>query len=100
MCVILPHDVDAEMSTELHEQLNHLTKISCVAMGIEKRESRKRVSPERGNDFVTGLCGELMDFHVLVRRDSGQDQLPCLFVVRYAVRWRLWREEGELGRHV
>ena len=100
MCVILPHDVDAEMSTELNEELNHLTKISCVAMRIEKRESSKRVSPERGNNFITGLGGELMDFHVHVGRNSGEDQLPCLVVLRYSVCCRIWREEGELSRHI
>lgn len=102
VCLIcIPHDVDAEMSTELDEELNHLAKISGIAMGIEKRESRKRVSPERGNNFVAGLCGELVDFHVLVRRrHAGEDQVPGLFILGYAVCCWLRREKGELSRHI
>lgn len=87
------------MNSKLDEEINHLAKIRCIAMGIKKSESRKRVFPKRGNDFVAGFGGKLMNIHAFSRRNPGELKLSSFLVFTHVVcGWR-W-EESQFGRHV
>ena len=48
----VPHEIKTEAGAKLEEKLKHLTQISCVAMGIEKRSVSFGVFDVYSNDLV------------------------------------------------
>lgn len=94
-----PHDVDTKVRSELNEKLLHLTQVSSVAVGVEKRESGKRVSPEGGYNLVSALSIKQMNIHVLVGREPGEHQ-PPLFLSDHIVRWWVWWKKREFRSHI
>jgi hypothetical protein len=86
------------VSPELDEELVHLTQVSSVAMRVQKREPRKRVPPEHGNDLVPAFGVQQMHVRVLIHRHPREHQPPILVsvnIIRRRLRWK----EGELGSH-
>lgn len=48
----VPHEIKTEAAAKLDEKLKHLTQISGVSMGIEKRTVSLRVFDIYSNDLV------------------------------------------------
>lgn len=49
---MVPHEINTEAAAKLDEKLKHLTQISGVSMGIEKRTIGFRVFDINSNDVV------------------------------------------------
>lgn len=49
---VVPHEINTEAAAKLDEKLKHLTQISGVPMGIEKRTISFRVFDVNSNDLV------------------------------------------------
>lgn len=90
----VPHNVDAEVSSELNEELVHLTEVSGIPMGIKKRKSGKRVFPKRGDDPIAGLGIKQMNVHIPIGGDAGEGE-PSIVPSENVIRRRVRREEGK-----
>lgn len=82
------------MSSELNEELMHLTEVSGIPMGIKKRKSGKRVFPEGSDDPVPGLGIKQMNVHVAIGGDAGEGEASILASVN-VIGGRVRREEGK-----
>lgn len=95
---MVPHDVNAKVSSKLNEELVHLAEISGIAMGIKKRQSSKRIFPEGGHDPITGLGIKQIDVHIPIGGHAGEGE-PSIVPSVNVVGWRLRWEEGKLRSH-
>lgn len=93
-----PHDVDTQVSSELDEEVVHLTQVSGITVRIQESETGKRVFPEGGNDLVATLSVENVGVHVFVGGDTRQHHSPISLSANVVRRW-LWREKREFGSH-
>lgn len=93
-----PHNINSKVSSELKEELKHLSQVGGVAMGVQDGEPREGVPPEGGHDLVPALGVQQVHIHVPV---SGQprEQHPPVAVGRHFVRRRVRRVEGQPRRH-
>lgn len=97
---MVPHEIKTEAGAKLDEKLKHLTQISGVSMGVEKRAIRLRVSDINSDDLVAATSAQLQDVDVIPARSIGDVQSVNgggIAVVDQTVgRWG-WREEGEFS---
>lgn len=86
------------MSSELNEELVHLTEVSGVSMGIKKRKTGKRVFPEGCNNPITGLGIKQMNVHIPIGGDAGEGK-PTIVASENVIGWRVRREKGKFRSH-
>lgn len=66
----LPHDIDMEVSSELDEEVVHLTRVSGITVRVHEGEPGKRVFPEGGEDLVATFGVENVSVDVFVGGDT------------------------------
>lgn len=86
------------MSSELDEEVMHLTQVSGIAMGVQEGKPRKRVFPEGGNDPVPTLRFKDVNVDVFIGGDAGEHRRAVLLPVNVVGGW-LWREKREFRSH-
>lgn len=93
-----PHDVDTEVSSELDEEVVHLTQVSSITVRVQEGEAGKRVFPEGGNNLVATLSVENVNVDIFVGGDTRQHHPPIPLSANVVRRW-LWREKREFRSH-
>ncbi|RDX64144.1 hypothetical protein CR513_57329, partial [Mucuna pruriens] len=93
-----PHDIDTKVSSELDEEVVHLTQVSGITVRVQEGEAGKRVFPEGGNDLVAGLRVQNVNVDIFIGGDTRHHHPPVLLSTN-VVRWRLWREKREFRGH-
>jgi len=86
------------VSSELDEEVVHLTQVSGITVRVQEGETSKRVFPEGGNDLVATLSVENVNVDVFVGGDTRQHHPTISFSENVVRRW-LWREKREFSRH-
>lgn len=94
----VPHDVNAKMSSELNEEIVHLTEVSGIPVGIKKRKPGIRVFPEGSNNSITGLSIKQMNAHIPFGRDAGEGK-PPIISSKNVIGWRVRWEKGKFRSH-